>query len=110
MGSSNKKSCRLRRGDTVEVISGAHKGAVGQVKSFKKDRSRALVEGVNMVKRHEKPMPALGRVGGIIEKEASIHISNLSLVTADGQRTRVGYKLLANGNKARVARRTGEEI
>ncbi len=108
--SSNKNSCRLRQGDTVQVLSGAHKGAVGQITGFKKDRSRAFVEGVNKVKRHEKPMPALGRTGGIIEKEASIHISNLSLVTAEGQRTRVGYKVLANGQKVRVARRTGEEI
>lgn len=108
--SLNKHSCRLRQGDTVQVISGAHKGAVGLITSFKKDRSRAFVEGVNKVKRHEKPMPALGRTGGIIEKEASIHISNLSLVTAEGQRTRIGYKLLANGQKVRVARRTGEEI
>ncbi len=109
MGSKNN-SCRLRQGDTVQVLSGAHKGAVGQITRFKPDRSRAFVEGVNKVKRHEKPMPALGRTGGIIEKEASIHISNLSLVTAEGDRTRVGYKLLANGQKVRVARRTGEEI
>ena len=108
--SSNKYSCRLRKGDSVQVISGAHKGSEGQITRFKKDRSRAFVEGVNKVKHHEKPMPALGRTGGIIEKEASIHISNLSLVTAEGQRTRVGYKLLANGQKVRVARRTGEEI
>ena len=110
MSSDKNKSCRLRNGDTVQVIAGAHKGAVGQITGCKKDRSRALVEGVNKVKRHEKPMPALGRTGGIIEKEASIHISNLSLVTAEGQRTRVGYKVLANGQKVRVARRTGEEI
>tara|TARA_Y100001968_G_scaffold250977_1_gene236121 strand:+ start:939 stop:1271 length:333 start_codon:yes stop_codon:yes gene_type:complete len=110
MSSNNKNSCRLRRGDTVLVLSGAHKGATGQITGFKKDRSRAFVEGVNKVKRHEKPMPALGRTGGIIEKEASIHISNLSLVTAEGERTRVGYKVLANGQKVRVARRTGEEL
>jgi len=108
--SSKNKSCKLRQGDTVQVIAGAHKGSVGQITAFKKDRSRALVEGVNKVKRHEKPMPAAGRTGGIIEKEASIHISNLSLVAADGQRTRVAYKLLANGQKVRVSRRTGEEI
>ncbi|HCP47702.1 MAG TPA: 50S ribosomal protein L24 [Deltaproteobacteria bacterium] len=104
------KRIRLRIGDTVQVTSGAHKGETGQIKRFKKDLSRAFVEGVNKVKRHEKPMPALGRMGGIVEKEASIHISNLSLLTADGQQTRVGYKVLENGQKVRVARKTGEEL
>ncbi len=103
-------AARLKREDEVMVIRGRDKGKRGKIQHLFPDRSKVLVEGVNMAKRHEKPMPALGRAGGIIEKEASIHISNLSLGTADGQRTRVGYKLLANGNKARVARRTGEGI
>ena len=101
---------RVKKGDEVIVIAGKDSGKRGEVLRVMRSDRRVVVQGVNMVKRHEKPMPALGRAGGIIEKEASIHISNLSLVTADGQRTRVGYKLLANGNKARVARRTGEEI
>ena len=105
-----RKRIRLRIGDTVQVTSGAHKGATGTIQRFKKDRSRAFVEGVNKVKRHEKPMAALGRTGGIIEKEASIHISNLALLTSDGQQTRVGFKVLENGQKVRVARKTGEEL
>jgi len=101
---------KLRVGDSVTVTSGAHKGSTGTISRFNGDRSRVFVEGVNMVKRHEKPQAALGRNGGIIEKEASVHISNVALVTADGQATRVGYQRLENGQKVRVAKKTGEQI
>ena len=106
----NTYKSRLRVGDTVVVTSGAHKGSVGQVTRFSKDRSRVFVESVNMVKRHERPMAALGRAGGIIEKEASIHVSNVALQTADGAATRVGFKFLDNGEKVRFAKKTGEQI
>jgi large subunit ribosomal protein L24 len=106
---SNRKS-RLRVGDTVLVTSGAHKGSTGEVTRFSKDRTRVFVEGVNMVKRHEKPQAALGRAGGIIEKEASIHVSNVALQTAEGAATRVGFKFLDNGEKVRFAKKTGEQI
>lgn len=100
---------RLRVGDQVTVISGAHKGETGEVTRFNGDRSRVFVDGVNIVKRHEKPQQALGRQGGIIEKEASIHVSNVALLTADGP-TRVGFKHLDNGQKIRFAKKTGETI
>ncbi len=109
MTMNNGKS-RLRVGDTVVVASGAHKGSTGEITRFSKDRSRVFVEGVNMVKRHEKPMAALGRAGGIVEKEASIHVSNVALQTADGAATRVGFKFLDNGEKVRFAKKTGEQI
>jgi len=111
MSSSRRtKKNRLRVGDNVIVISGAHKGATGSVTRFNKDRSRAIVEGVNMVKRHEKPMAAMGRAGGITEKEASLHVSNLALMTAEGASTRVGFKFLDNGEKVRFAKKTGEQV
>jgi|SaaInl4_150m_RNA_FD_contig_31_124760_length_1323_multi_4_in_0_out_0_2 large subunit ribosomal protein L24 len=105
-----KIKSRLRVGDNVAVVSGAHKGETGVVVRFNGDRSRVFVEGVNIVKRHEKPQQALGRQGGIIEKEASVHVSNVSLVTADGAPTRVGFKYLDNGQKVRIAKKTGEQI
>ena len=101
---------KLRIGDQITVISGAHKGDSGKVLRFNKDRTRVFVEGVNVVRRHEKPMPALGRPGGIREKEASIHISNVAYVTADGDRTRIGYQRLENGEKVRVSRKSGEQL
>lgn len=101
---------KLRIGDQVVVISGAHKGESGSVLRFNKDRTRVFVEGVNVVRRHEKPIPALGRPGGIREKEASLHISNVAYVTADGERTRIGYQRLENGQKVRVARKSGEQL
>ena len=109
MNTNNRKS-RLRVGDTVVVTAGAHTGATGEITRFSKDRNRVFVEGVNMVKRHEKPMAALGRAGGIIEKEASVHVSNVALQTADGAATRVGFKFLDNGEKVRFAKKTGEQI
>ena len=109
MSANNRKS-RLRVGDTVVITSGAHKDSTGEITRFSKDRSRVFVEGVNIVKRHERPMAALGRAGGIIEKEASIHVSNVALQTADGAATRVGFKFLDNGEKVRFAKKTGEQI
>ncbi|MCP4869064.1 MAG: 50S ribosomal protein L24 [Proteobacteria bacterium] len=108
--SQAQNNTKLRIGDTVVVTSGAHKGSTGTINRFNGDRSRVFVDGVNMVKRHEKPQAALGRNGGIIEKEASVHVSNVSLMTADGTPTRVGYQRLENGQKVRVARKTGEQI
>ncbi len=105
-----KNNTKLRIGDQVVVTSGAHKGAKGEVTRFNADRTRVFVDGVNKVKRAEKPMPALGRTGGIIEKEASIHVSNVSVMTADGEPTRIGYQYLDNGQKIRVAKKSGETI
>ena len=105
-----KIKTRLRIGDSVVVTSGAHKGSNGTITRFNKDRSRVFVEGVNLVKRHEKPMPSLGRQGGIIEKEASLHISNVALQDSNGKATRTGFKFLDNGDKVRFAKNTGEQL
>jgi large subunit ribosomal protein L24 len=110
MPTNRARKGQLKTGDRVLVISGAHRGSIGSITRFNKDRSRVWVEGVNKVKRHERPMPQLGRQGGIVEKEASIHVSNVSLLTADDQPTRVGFKFLDNGDKVRFAKKTGEQI
>ena len=105
-----KNPTKLRLGDSVVVTSGAHRGETGRIVSFTKDRTRVFVEGVNKVRRHQKPIPALNRPGGIVEREASIHISNVAIATADGTPTRVGFRFDAEGKKVRYAKKTGEEI
>jgi len=100
---------KLRVGDDIVVISGAHKGSSGTILRFNGDRSRVFVEGVNVIRRHEKPVPALGRPGGIREKEASIHISNVAYQGAEGG-SRLGYKRLDDGTKVRVYKKTQEVI
>ena len=107
---ANRPATRLKVGDPVIVVSGAHKGETGTVQRFSKDRERVFVEGVNKVRRHEKPMEALGRQGGIVEKEASVHISNVAYRLGDGSATRVRYQRLDNGDKVRVSKKTGEQL
>src|SRR6056300_451303 len=99
---------KLKIGDKVRVITGDHKGAEGEVVSLNREANTAIVSGVNIVKRHTKPS-AQSPQGGIVEKEAAIAISNLSLLTADGQATRVGYRT-EDDKKIRVARKTNEAI
>jgi len=100
---------KLRRGDKVVVTSGRDKGRAGEVLRVIRDERRAVVAGVNMVKRHTKP--SAGNPGGIVEKEAAIHISNLAIQDPkDGRPTRVGYKFLDDGRKVRFAKRSGEII
>jgi large subunit ribosomal protein L24 len=101
---------RLRVGDSVQVIAGAHKGERGNILRFNADHSRVFVEGVNKVRRAVRPVPALNRPGGIVEKEASIHVSNVMLVGPDGALTRIGYRRGDDGVKVRVARKTGKPI
>jgi large subunit ribosomal protein L24 len=110
MSAIDEKSTKLRVGDRVRVTSGAHAGDEGKILRFSKDRSRVFVEGVNKVKRHEKPNQALGRAGGITEKEAAVDVSNVAIVCADGGVSRLAYRMLENGEKVRVARRTGEQL
>ena len=95
-------------GDTVRVIAGDHKGSEGKILKLFTDKDKAIVEGVNLVKRHTKPN-AQNPQGGIVEKEASIHISNLSLLTIDGETTRVGYQMKGD-TKERISRKTKEVI
>ena len=99
---------KIRKGDTVRVITGSHKGAEGEVLRISKEDKKAVVEGVNLVKKHNKPN-AQNPQGGITEKEAPIHISNLSLLTTEGKTTRVGYRM-EEGTKLRYAKKTDEVI
>ena len=99
---------KIKTGDTVRVISGDHKGSEGKVIKVLLDKNKAIVEGVNMVKKHMKPS-AQSPQGGIVEKEASIQISNLSLLTSKGETTRVGYKM-EDGKKVRFSKKSNEVI
>jgi large subunit ribosomal protein L24 len=104
---------KIRKGDTVKVIAGRDKGKTGRVLDVVKDKERVLVEGVMMMKRHTKANPAKQIKGGIAEKEATVHISNVMIVTSDGKPSRVGYKMEGEGTsarKVRVARKTGEVL
>jgi len=99
---------KIRKGDTVQIISGADAGKVGRVIKVYLDRDRILVEGINIVKKHTRPSQDNPQ-GGIIEKEVSIHVSN-TLLMAGGKPTKIGYKILEDGKKVRVAKKTGEVI
>ena len=99
---------KIKSGDTVRVIAGDHKGAEGKVLEVLKDKNKAVVEGVNMVKKHTKPS-AQNPQGGIVEKEAFIHVSNLSLLTKKGETTRVGFKLEGD-KKVRFSKKSNEVI
>jgi large subunit ribosomal protein L24 len=100
---------KIKKGDEVVVLSGRDRGKKGEVLRVLPKESRVVVQGVNVVKRHSRPKP--GDTGGIVEKEAALHVSNVALADPkDGRPTRVGYKLLADGRKVRVARRSGEVI
>lgn len=104
---------KIRKGDTVKVIAGRDKGKTGRVLEVEKEKGRVLVEGVQMVKRHTKANPAKQVKGGIAEKEATIHVSNVMILTGDGKASRVGYKVEGTGasaTKVRVARKTGEVL
>jgi large subunit ribosomal protein L24 len=102
-------AARIRKGDTVVVIAGRDKGKKGEVLKVMPKENRAIVKGVNLVKKHQKPAP--GVEGGIITKEAPIHISNLAHVDPkDGRPTRVGFRILEDGRKVRYAKRSGEVI
>ena len=99
---------KIKKGDIVRVITGSHKGSEGTVMSISREINKAIVEGVNMIKKHNKPN-AQNPQGGITEKEAPLHISNLSLLTSDGKTTRVGYRV-DDGSKVRVAKKTDEVV
>ena len=100
---------KIKKGDKVVVISGRDKGKKGEVLRVLRAERRALVGGVNVVKRHTRP--GAGNPGGILEKEAPLHLSNLAIQDPkDGKPTRIGYKFLDDGRKVRVAKRSGEVI
>jgi len=105
-----QKKLHIKKGDTVVVITGNDKGQKGRVLEVIRKTNRAIVEGVNLIKKHTKPN-AESPQGGIIEKEAPVHISNLMLVDPkSGEPTRVGRKLNDDGKLVRVSKKTGEEI
>lgn len=99
---------KIKSGDTVRVIAGDHKGVEGNVVKVLKDKNKAIIEGVNMVKKHTKPS-AQSPQGGIVEKEAPMHISNLSLLTSKGETTRVSYKMEGD-KKVRFSTKSNEVI
>lgn len=100
---------KIKKGDKVVVTAGKDKGQTGEIVSVNRAERRVVVSGVNMIKRHQKP--SQGNPGGIIEREAAIAISNVAMQDPkDGKATRVGYRILEDGRKVRVAVRSGEQI
>ena len=100
---------RIKKGDRVVVTTGRDRGRQGEVLRVLRKDERLIVQGVNMVKRHQRP--SAGHPGGIVDKEASIHVSNVAHIDPDGGRpTRVGYRTLDDGRKVRFAKRSGEVI
>jgi large subunit ribosomal protein L24 len=102
-------AAKIKKGDKVVVITGRDSGKSGEVIEVRPSENRALVRGVNLVKRHQRQTQ--NSQGGIITKEAPIHLSNIAIADPkDGKPTRVGFKTLADGKKVRVAKRSGETI
>jgi large subunit ribosomal protein L24 len=105
-------AAKIKKGDTVLVITGRDKGRSGEVIEMRRDDGRVLVRGINMVKRHQRQTPS--QEGGIIAKEAPVHLSNVALADPkDGKPTRIGFKFVGKGEdrrKVRVAKRSGVEI
>src|SRR5215468_83629 len=100
---------KIKRGDNVVVISGRDKGKTGEVLRVFPTENRVIVQGVHVARRHTAPR--MGDPGGIVEKELTIHVSNVAHIDPQSRKpTRVGYKLLDDGSKVRIARRSGETI
>ena len=99
---------KIRKGDSVVVLTGKDKGRTGEVIQVMPKENKALVRGINMVRRHQKQTQT--QQAGIVSKEASIHLSNLAIADSDGKPTRVGFKINEDGRKVRVAKRSGEVI
>lgn len=105
------KRLKIRKGDQVVVISGRDRGKRGKVLRVDAKNERVVVEHANMVKRHTRPNPQAGVTGGIVEREAALHISNVMIVSPDSdESTRVGYDFLEDGRKVRVAKRDGATL
>jgi large subunit ribosomal protein L24 len=102
-------AAKIRKGDKVIVLNGRDKGRTGEVFEVRPAENKALVRGVNMVKRHQRQ--SMNQEGGIISKEAPIHLSNLAVADPkDGKPTRVGFRVLEDGRKVRFAKRSGDLI
>jgi large subunit ribosomal protein L24 len=104
-----KKKLHIKKGDIVKVLTGEDKGQQGRVLKIDVKKNRAIVEGINMVSKHTKPN-AKNSEGGIIKQEAGIHVSNLMLIDAKGDATRVGRKLNSNNKIVRYSKKNDEEI
>ena len=102
-------AAKIRKGDKVVVLTGRDKGRTGEVIEVRPDQDRALVRGINMVKRHQRQTAQ--QEGGIVSKESTVHLSNLAVADPkDGKATRIGFKVLTDGKKVRIAKRSGAEI
>ena len=102
-------AAKIKKGDKVVVLTGRDKGRTGEVVEVRPKEERALVRGVNVVKRHQRQ--TMNQEGGIISKEAPVHLSNIALADPrDGKPTRVGFRILDDGRKVRFAKRSGELI
>ena len=102
-------AAKIRKGDKVVVLTGRDKGRTGEVVEVNPAASRALVRGINVVKRHQRQ--SAQQEGGIISKELPIHLSNIAIADPkDGKPTRIGFKISGDGRKVRVAKRSGAEI
>ena len=101
----------IRKNDQVIVRAGKDRGKKGRVLSVVPDKNRVIVEGVNLIKRHTRPNPQRNIKGGIVEREAAIHVSNVMLVDPDtNEPTRVGKKVLSDGTRVRISRKSGQAI
>ena len=99
---------RIRKGDSVIVVTGRDKGKTGEVMRVIPSQNRALVRGVNIVRRHQRQTP--NQEGGIITKEMPIHLSNIAIADVSGKPTRIGFRFNDDGQKVRYARRSGDAI
>ena len=99
----------IKKGDTVKVLSGADNGKTGKITSVDREKERAFVEGINLVSKHTKPSAANPQ-GGIVKREASVHISNLMVVDSKGQASRIGRKLNKDGKLVRYSKKSGEVL
>ena len=105
-------SMKIKKGDTVQVISGPDRGAKGKVIAAYPKQQRVLVEGVNRIRKHTRISTTQrgAKSGGIVTQEASIHVSNVMVVDSDGRPTRIGYRKDEDGRSVRTARRSGKDI
>lgn len=102
----SRLSTPIRKNDNVLVITGKNRGTRGRVLRVDPDKNRLVVEGVNIIKRHTKPNPQKNIKGGVVEREASVHASNVQLVCPEcGKQTRIGRKVLGDGRKVRICRK-----
>ena len=99
----------IKKGDTVKVLSGADNGKTGKITSVDREKGRAFVEGINLVSKHTKPSAANPQ-GGIVKREASVHISNLMVIDSKGQASRIGRKLNKDGKLVRYSKKSGEVL